>query len=61
GHLAQSLLMTATALGLATTPLGGFRDDLAHEVFALDDLDQPLQYILPVGRWNSPGDRANAP
>ncbi|MFD9845620.1 thiopeptide-type bacteriocin biosynthesis protein [Streptomyces parvus] len=61
GHLAQSLLMTATALGLAATPLGGFRDDLAHEVFALDDLDRPLQYILPVGRWNSPGDRPNAP
>ncbi|MFJ4970189.1 thiopeptide-type bacteriocin biosynthesis protein [Streptomyces sp. NPDC088755] len=50
GHLAQSLLLTATALGLGSTPLGGFRDDLAHEVFGLDDLDQPLQYVLPVGR-----------
>ncbi|MFJ8847131.1 thiopeptide-type bacteriocin biosynthesis protein [Streptomyces cyaneofuscatus] len=50
GHLAQSLLLTATALRLGTTPLGGFRDDLAHEVFGLDDLDQPLQYVLPVGR-----------
>ncbi|MFD8619290.1 thiopeptide-type bacteriocin biosynthesis protein [Streptomyces sp. NPDC059513] len=50
GHLAQSLLLTATALRLGTTPLGGFRDDLAHEVFGLDDLDRPLQYVLPVGR-----------
>ncbi|MEW2069422.1 thiopeptide-type bacteriocin biosynthesis protein [Streptomyces sp. NPDC007346] len=50
GHLAQSLLLTATALRLGTTPLGGFRDDLAHELFGLDDLDQPLQYVLPVGR-----------
>ncbi|WP_257139007.1 thiopeptide-type bacteriocin biosynthesis protein [Streptomyces sp. rh34] len=50
GHLAQSLLLTATALRLGTTPLGGFRDDLAQEVFGLDDLDQPLQYVLPVGR-----------
>ncbi|MDX3378378.1 thiopeptide-type bacteriocin biosynthesis protein [Streptomyces sp. ME02-6991-2A] len=50
GHLAQSLLLTATALRLGTTPLGGFLDDLAHEVFGLDDLDQPLQYVLPVGR-----------
>ncbi|MFD3414021.1 thiopeptide-type bacteriocin biosynthesis protein [Streptomyces cyaneofuscatus] len=50
GHLAQSLLLTATALRLGTTPLGGFRDDLAHEIFGLDDLDQPLQYVLPVGR-----------
>ncbi|GAA2264211.1 hypothetical protein GCM10010232_65380 [Streptomyces amakusaensis] len=50
GHLAQSLLLAATALELATTPLGGFRDDLAHEVFGLDDLDRPLQYLLPMGR-----------
>ncbi|MCX5192606.1 thiopeptide-type bacteriocin biosynthesis protein [Streptomyces sp. NBC_00249] len=50
GHLAQSLLLTASALGLATTPLGGFRDDLAQELFGLDDLDQPLQYLLPLGR-----------
>ncbi|MFD7026868.1 nitroreductase family protein [Streptomyces sp. NPDC059917] len=50
GHLAQSLLLTASALGLASTPLGGFRDDLAHELFGLDGLDQPLQYLLPIGR-----------
>ncbi|ARQ71148.1 thiopeptide-type bacteriocin biosynthesis protein [Streptomyces marincola] len=50
GHLAQTLLLTATALGLVTTPLGGFRDDLAHELLGLDDLEQPLQYLLPVGR-----------
>ncbi|MBO0654352.1 thiopeptide-type bacteriocin biosynthesis protein [Streptomyces triculaminicus] len=50
GHLAQTLLLTATALGLAGTPLGGFHDDLAHELFGLEDLDQPLQYLLPLGR-----------
>ncbi|MBH5338194.1 SagB family peptide dehydrogenase [Streptomyces pactum] len=50
GHLAQTLLLTATALGLAGTPLGGFHDDLAHELLGLDDLDQPLQYLLPLGR-----------
>ncbi|MGW1974448.1 thiopeptide-type bacteriocin biosynthesis protein [Streptomyces sp. NPDC001889] len=50
GHLTQSLLLAATALDLACTPLGGFRDDLAHEVFGLDDLDRPLQYLLPMGR-----------
>lgn len=54
GHLAQTLLLTATALGLAGTPLGGFHDDLAHELFGLDDLDQPLQYLLPLGR-RAPG------
>ncbi|MFG2617124.1 lantibiotic dehydratase C-terminal domain-containing protein [Streptomyces sp. NPDC048507] len=50
GHLAQSLLLTASALGLAAMPLGGFQDDLAHELFGLDDLDRPLQYLLPLGR-----------
>ncbi|MFD7458830.1 MULTISPECIES: thiopeptide-type bacteriocin biosynthesis protein [unclassified Streptomyces] len=50
GHLAQTLLLTAAALGLAGTPLGGFHDDLAHELLGLDDMDQPLQYLLPLGR-----------
>jgi thiopeptide-type bacteriocin biosynthesis protein len=50
GHLTQTLLLTATALGLATTTMGGFHDDLAQELFGLDDLDHPLQYLLPLGR-----------
>ncbi|MEV6574779.1 thiopeptide-type bacteriocin biosynthesis protein [Streptomyces sp. NPDC051577] len=50
GHLTQTLLLTATALGLGGTPLGGFHDDLAHELLGLDDLEQPLQYLLPLGR-----------
>ncbi|MEU3915478.1 thiopeptide-type bacteriocin biosynthesis protein [Streptomyces sp. NPDC029721] len=50
GHLAQNLLLSGTALGLAGTPLGGFHDDLAHELLGLDDLEQPLQYLLPLGR-----------
>ncbi|MFD0265105.1 SagB family peptide dehydrogenase [Streptomyces sp. NPDC127106] len=54
GHLAQTLLLTASALGLGGTPLGGFHDDLAHELLGLDDLEQPLQYLLPVGRRNAP-------
>ncbi|RKE17122.1 thiopeptide-type bacteriocin biosynthesis protein [Streptomyces sp. TLI_171] len=50
GHLAQNLLLTAAAHHLGTIPLGGLHDDLAHELLALDDLDQPLQYLLPLGR-----------
>lgn len=53
GHLAQTLLLTVGALGLGSTPINGLNDDLAHELFGLDDLDQPLQYLLPLGR---PGD-----
>ncbi|MFB6887973.1 thiopeptide-type bacteriocin biosynthesis protein [Kitasatospora sp. NPDC056327] len=54
GHLAQNLLLTATAFGLGTTPLGGLFDDLAHELLALDDLDEPIQYLLPLGRPATP-------
>ncbi|MFD9405886.1 thiopeptide-type bacteriocin biosynthesis protein [Streptomyces sp. NPDC059989] len=50
GHLAQSLLLAASALGLSTTPLGGFRDESAQELFGLDEEDEPLQYLLPLGR-----------
>ncbi|RGD56892.1 SagB/ThcOx family dehydrogenase [Kitasatospora xanthocidica] len=50
GHLTQNLLLTAAAFGLGTTPLGGLQDDLAHELLALDDLGEPVQYLLPLGR-----------
>ncbi|MFB6809206.1 thiopeptide-type bacteriocin biosynthesis protein [Streptomyces sp. NPDC056387] len=50
GHLAQTLQLTAGAFGLATIPLGGLQDDLAHELLGLDDLDEPIQYLLPLGR-----------
>ncbi|MFF4444522.1 thiopeptide-type bacteriocin biosynthesis protein [Streptomyces sp. NPDC001502] len=57
GHLAQTLLLTASALGLGGTPLGGFHDDLAHELLGLHDPDQPLQYLLPLGRRPHPDGR----
>ncbi|MFE5563009.1 thiopeptide-type bacteriocin biosynthesis protein [Streptomyces sp. NPDC056544] len=57
GHLAQTLLLTASALGLGGTPLGGFHDDLAHELLGLHDPDQPLQYLLPLGRKPHRNDR----
>ncbi|SDY97574.1 thiopeptide-type bacteriocin biosynthesis domain-containing protein [Amycolatopsis xylanica] len=50
GHLAQTLLLVAAALGLGGTPINGFNDDLAHELLGLDDLTQPLQYLVPLGR-----------
>ncbi|MFF2121656.1 thiopeptide-type bacteriocin biosynthesis protein [Kitasatospora sp. NPDC058184] len=50
GHLTQNLLLTSAAFGLGTTPLGGLQDDLAHELLALDDLGEPVQYLLPLGR-----------
>ncbi|HEV3171677.1 MAG TPA: thiopeptide-type bacteriocin biosynthesis protein [Actinocrinis sp.] len=55
GHLAQTLLLVAAALGLGCTPVNGVNDDLAHDLFSLDDLDQPLQYLLPIGRSDAVG------
>jgi hypothetical protein len=56
GHLAHSLILVATALGLSSTPINGFNDELCHQLFGLDDIDEPLQYLLPIGRC-APRDR----
>ncbi|MEZ0090966.1 thiopeptide-type bacteriocin biosynthesis protein [Streptacidiphilus sp. EB129] len=50
GHLAQNLALTAAATGLSLGVVGGFYDDVAHELFALDGIDDVLAYVLPVGR-----------
>ncbi|MGC0415568.1 thiopeptide-type bacteriocin biosynthesis protein [Embleya sp. AB8] len=53
GHLAQNLALTAAAAGLSMGMVGGFYDDVAHEVFVLDGIDDVLAYLLPVGRVRS--------
>ncbi|WJK34969.1 thiopeptide-type bacteriocin biosynthesis protein [Solwaraspora sp. WMMA2065] len=50
GHLAQALSMVAAASGLALGMIGGFYDDVAHELLGLDGIDDVLVYLLPVGR-----------
>ncbi|KJY44192.1 hypothetical protein ADK59_34960 [Streptomyces sp. XY332] len=60
GHLAQTLQLTAGTFGLATIPLGGLHDDLAHELLGLDDLDEPIQYLLPLGRLDPPAGISDA-
>lgn len=50
GHLAQNLALTAAATGLSLGMVGGFYDDIAHELFMLDGIDDVLAYLLPVGR-----------
>ncbi|WP_233290468.1 hypothetical protein [Kitasatospora sp. MBT66] len=47
-------MLTSAAYGLGTTPLGGLFDDLVHELLVLADLDQPIQYLLPLGRPAAP-------
>ncbi|MFV2104201.1 thiopeptide-type bacteriocin biosynthesis protein [Micromonospora sp. LOL_024] len=50
GHLAQNLALTAAAAGMALGVVGGFYDDIAHELLLLDGVDEVLTCLLPVGR-----------
>lgn len=48
GHVAQNILLQATALGLASVPSGGFDEAKAAEVLELSDTLKPV-YVLPIG------------
>jgi SagB-type dehydrogenase family enzyme len=49
GHLGQNLLLTATALGLAAVPLGGFYDGRADAYLGVDGVHESTIYTLTVG------------
>lgn len=48
GHVAQNVLLQATALGLASVPVGAFDDREAAQVLDLPPHLRPV-YLLPVG------------
>lgn len=50
GHACQSFLLVATALGLASRPLGGFCDDEVSAALGLCGVDEVPLYLVPVGR-----------
>jgi SagB-type dehydrogenase family enzyme len=50
GHVAQSFLLAVEALGLASTPLGGFFDRRADAFVGVDGIHETTLYMLPVGR-----------
>jgi SagB-type dehydrogenase family enzyme len=50
GHLAQNLLLTATALGLGAFPIGGFYDRRLDDLLGLDGVNESSLYAVPVGR-----------
>ncbi|MEV4411026.1 thiopeptide-type bacteriocin biosynthesis protein [Catellatospora sp. NPDC049609] len=50
GHLAQNLSLVGAATGLSVGMIGGFYDDVVHEVVGLDGIDNIAIYLLPVGR-----------
>jgi hypothetical protein len=43
-------VLVATALGLASVPLGGFYDRLTDEVLGLDGVNVSSLYTIAVGR-----------
>ena len=49
GHVAQNICLQAVSLGLATTPVGAFRDDEVRRVLELRPDAEPV-YLLPIGR-----------
>ncbi|MFV9673510.1 MAG: SagB/ThcOx family dehydrogenase, partial [Acidimicrobiia bacterium] len=49
GHVAQNVLLQATALGLGAVPVGAFDDTAVSEIIGLPTDHEPL-YLLPVGR-----------
>lgn len=48
GHVAQNLLLEATALGLGAVPVGAFDDGAVRSAVGLPDADTPL-YLIPIG------------
>jgi SagB-type dehydrogenase family enzyme len=49
GHVGQSLLLAATALEVASTPVGGFYDRLVDAFLDVDGLDEASLYLFPLG------------
>src|SRR5207249_928322 len=50
GHVAQNLVLAATALGLAAVPLGAFYDRRADGFLGLDGVNESTLYMIALGR-----------
>lgn len=49
GHLCQTVLLTAEALGLGSRALGGFCDDEVSSILGFCGVDEVPLYLIPVG------------
>jgi SagB-type dehydrogenase family enzyme len=49
GHIAQNLLLAATALDLAAAPVGGFWDDPFNDLLGLEPATEAVLYAIVVG------------
>jgi SagB-type dehydrogenase family enzyme len=50
GHVGQNVVLTATALGLGSVPLGGFYDRQTDDLLGLDGVNESTLYTVAVGR-----------
>ncbi|MGI8879731.1 MAG: SagB/ThcOx family dehydrogenase [Jatrophihabitans sp.] len=55
GHVAQNMLLAATALGLASLPWGGYCDTEVDQLLRLDGVERSCVYLVSIcgsdGRW----------
>lgn len=56
GHLAQNLLLAASAFGRAAVPLGGLFDRRMDELLGLDGVNESVVYAVAVGAEKRSGD-----
>jgi SagB-type dehydrogenase family enzyme len=49
GHLAQNVVLVATALGWSSITIGGFHDDVLAASSGLDGISELPIYLIPVG------------
>ena len=49
GHVAQNVLLAATALGLAAVPLGAFYDRRMDAFLGLDGVNESSLYAIALG------------
>jgi SagB-type dehydrogenase family enzyme len=50
GHVCQNVQLAATALGLASCPIGAFYDDELNELLDLDGEEETVLYMVTVGK-----------
>jgi len=54
GHVAQNILLVATACGLSSCSLGGFSDDVVYSMLDIDAAREQVVHVIAVGRPESP-------
>lgn len=57
GHMAENILLKATELGCASTPVAGFHDDLIARVLGIDATTEAVVHSVAIGGRGTSGIR----